>query len=181
MNSGDTKGHLRWRELELNSIAPSVGDYDGAGAPDAKDALTVVCFSIGAEEFAIPVSDAVEVIKPRPLVPVPNMPDYISGILCHRGEMLTVVDFRRRLGLSHADHDADARILIVSCWDIKAGSFVEKMGGVREVPKASVRDAGKGAEGRFAGFVKGVLESGGKEIYLLDTYGMVEPHTTYEQ
>ncbi len=183
MNSRDAKGHLSWSELQLDAIAPSADDYASAGARATNDGdvLTVICFSIASEEFAIPVSDAVEVIKPRQVAPVPNTPDHISGILCYRGEMLTVVDFGRRLGLPCSAPDADARILVVSCWDIKAGSYVERINRVRDVPKASVRECGKGAENRFGRFVKGILESEGGNIHLLDTYSLVEPDAAYAQ
>ena len=58
-----------------------------------------VTFSLANETYAIDVLQVQEVLKLTEIAPVPGVPDYILGIINLRGDVVTVIDARRRMGL----------------------------------------------------------------------------------
>lgn len=62
-----------------------------------------VLFRLGKETYGLPTSQIHEMVILSDLVDVPNQPDYMRGVMNLRGEVIPVIDLRRRLGLPHAD------------------------------------------------------------------------------
>lgn len=89
-------------------------------APLAKRARTrdhgprteYLAFRLAGEPYAAPVSLVREILKPPPLTPVPRAPHAVMGIISVRGQIVTVVDLRRRLRLDAAPPSPRTRILL---------------------------------------------------------------------
>jgi purine-binding chemotaxis protein CheW len=158
------------------TVAPTEQDYlaslEYRGADEEN--LNIISFSMGPRECAFEVSDAVEVLRPRQITEVPRTPAYIKGILSVRGEMVTVIDLRARLGMEPAGASPLSRILIVTVDDLKAGFLVDRLGGVKAVRAASMSApvADLGVPTRF---MKGVVQSSGNSVLLLDAGALIEP------
>ena len=158
------------------TAAPTVENYIASlehGGPD-EETVSVITFFAGSRECAFEVSDAVEVLRPRPITEVPRTPGYILGILSVRGEMITVIDLRRRVGMEPSEVGSSSRILIVTVEDIKAGFLVDKLGGVKAV-KAAAIEAPAPDTGVAPRFLKGVIASSGGGLLLLDAASLVWP------
>jgi len=56
-------------------------------------------FFLGQEEYALELSAVLELIKPRHLTDLPQVPDYLLGIVSLRGVIVPVIDLGRRLHL----------------------------------------------------------------------------------
>ncbi len=72
-----------------------------------------VTFTLAGEEYAVDVFKVKEVIDPPTMTQVPNMPDYIPGVINLRGNVIPIVDLRYKLGLGSSEQTTDTRILIV--------------------------------------------------------------------
>lgn len=71
-------------------------------------------FYIGNKQFAIPAVDVAEIIMPEPLVKVPEKLDIIEGVLNIRGNIIPIVNLRKRLGIdAQPDIDADDTRIIL--------------------------------------------------------------------
>lgn len=161
-------GQLTVAPTEENYLASL--EYRG---PD-EASVGVISFTAGALECAFEVSDAVEVLRPRTITEVPRTPGYIMGILPVRGEMVTVIDMKMRLGIGRAEALPSSRILVVTVDDLKAGFFVDRLGGVKAVKAASVEAPGDDLAVP-ARFVKGAIASQDNTVLLLDAAALVEP------
>jgi purine-binding chemotaxis protein CheW len=96
------------------------------------------------------------------------------GILSVRGEMITIIDLRMRFGMEPREALPSSRILVVTVDDLKAGFLVDRLGGVKAVRAASVEEPGPdlGVPGRF---LKGVVQSAGNSVLLLNAGALIEP------
>ena len=56
-------------------------------------------FQVGPHTCALDVTAVREVIRPGPPSPVPRAPEGVTGLLAHRGQVLTAYDLLPRLGL----------------------------------------------------------------------------------
>ena len=57
-------------------------------------------FRLGPHSLGIDIDRVVEVVNPGRPEPVPELPDYIEGVSKVRGEMVPVMDLRKRMGVS---------------------------------------------------------------------------------
>ncbi|GAA0739408.1 chemotaxis protein CheW [Sphingomonas sp. ABOLD] len=87
--------------------------------------LQIVTFGLGAEVFAVPVSLVREILDYRETFRLPNGPDYLLGLTDMRGQGVTTVDLRLRLGLPASAPTPSTRILVV---DVPIGDRVLMLG-----------------------------------------------------
>ncbi len=64
--------------------------------------LEVVRFRIGREQFAIATRFVLELRQPESITPIPDIEDHFVGVTNLRGEITTIVDLGRFLGLQSA-------------------------------------------------------------------------------
>ncbi|MDF3982076.1 chemotaxis protein CheW [Luteibacter sp. PPL201] len=79
------------------------------------DRSTWLGFSLEGQRYAVALSSVREVIRPGDITPVPGAPDDVLGIVNLRGQIVPVLDGRRRFGLdTHVDAEKeDAQRVIV--------------------------------------------------------------------
>lgn len=170
--SGDDGGD----RVNQTTVAPTEEDYVASLVHRTLEGqrLLVVSFFLDAEEFALEVTEAVEVLKPRALTTVPRTPEFVKGILSVRGEMVPVVDLKRRLTVGSFDDSAPGRVLVAAMDDVKAGFIVDRMAGVEEIPRKAISPP-DGAGERFPrGMLKGIINMAGREIKLLNTDNLLD-------
>jgi purine-binding chemotaxis protein CheW len=83
------------------------------GGSVSGDLLQLVSFHVGEEEFGLDILRVQEIIRIQPLTRVPNLPDYIDGVINLRGKVIPVVGLRKRLGLEKHTSDKRTRIVVV--------------------------------------------------------------------
>jgi purine-binding chemotaxis protein CheW len=90
-------------------------------------------FHVGAYLFGVDVSLVQEVVRLQPLTPVPLAPAEIAGLINLRGEVLTAIDLRARLGLPPADPAREPVNVVVRVDDEPVSLLVDEIGAVLEI------------------------------------------------
>ncbi|AKT42406.1 chemotaxis protein CheW [Chondromyces crocatus] len=140
-----------------------------------------LAFLLAGETYAAPVKEIREIVKPPPLTPVPRAPDSTMGIVSVRGQLVTVIDLRRRLRLAESQASRRTRILLVEApWGEQLGLYVDEVQQVYRLSDAEVEPAATALGGDVASYIAGIArpmqqvstEGGGGEqppvIVLLD-------------
>ena len=70
-------------------------------------------FALGGESYAIPVLKVREIIRLTSITAVPQMPDYIRGVINLRGKIIPVMDLRLRFGFTGAASAEQNCIVVV--------------------------------------------------------------------
>lgn len=94
----------------------ALGRAAARGAEAAEGAapmLRLLCFALEGAPYALPIERVREIVRLRPITPVPRVPQDVLGVISLRGEIVQVVDLRRRLGLEPGHPGPRARIVIV--------------------------------------------------------------------
>jgi purine-binding chemotaxis protein CheW len=78
-----------------------------------KQELQVVVFGLGAERFALPVTEVREILDHRPAFRMPDAPAWLLGLTDVRGTSVPMIDLRVRLGLGAAETTLATRVLVV--------------------------------------------------------------------
>lgn len=80
---------------------------------EMKAEIQAVTFGLGAETYAVPVAFVKEILDFRDIFQIPGGPDYLLGLTELRGEGVTTIDFRLRLGLPKAAPTGSTRVLVI--------------------------------------------------------------------
>lgn len=84
-----------------------------------------VVFRLGGEEFGVGIESVVEILRSQKVNPLPELPDFFSGVITVRGAVIPLVDMRRRFGISPSKEKE--RIIIVKSTDEKIGIVVDEV------------------------------------------------------
>jgi purine-binding chemotaxis protein CheW len=133
--------------------------------------VQLVTFMLGEEEYGVPISQIQEIDRVAKITKVPKAPDFIEGITNLRGEVIPVLDTRKRFELPLKQADDRTRIIIVDLGGVKTGLVVDS---VREVLNVARKDIapppeaiGLGVEKQFISGI-GKVNAGKRMIVLLD-------------
>jgi len=133
--------------------------------------IQLVTFMLGAEEFGVPISQIQEIDRLGKITKVPRAAEFIEGITNLRGEVIPVLDTRKRFQLDTRPSDDRTRIIIVDLSGVKTGLVVDS---VREVLNLARKDIAPPPEAIGSGidqqFISGIgkVDSGKRMIVLLD-------------
>ncbi|RZA06885.1 MAG: purine-binding chemotaxis protein CheW [Proteobacteria bacterium] len=83
-------------------------------------------FSLGNERFAIPLLKVREVIAPPLTTSIPKAPAYCLGFMNLRGEIITVLDLRLKLGIAGVK-GPELALLICEIGNISVGMLVDQI------------------------------------------------------
>ena len=75
-------------------------------------------FRLGEEIYGIDISVVIEIIGIQPITSVPEVPDYVQGIINLRGKIIPVVDIRTKFGMARAEDTEETCIIVV---DVQRG------------------------------------------------------------
>jgi purine-binding chemotaxis protein CheW len=142
----------------------------GAGGQELSE-VQLVTFMLGAEEYGVPISQIQEIDRLAKITKVPKAAAFIEGITNLRGEVIPVLDTRKRFDLEVKASDDRTRIIIVDLGGIKTGLVVDS---VREVLNLAKKDIAPPPEAIGSGidqhFISGIgkVDAGKRMIVLLD-------------
>lgn len=97
---------------------------------DTDETRQIAMFNIGSETFGIGINLIKEIVRYPLIIAVPQTPDYVLGLTNLRGNVLPVIDSRRRLGLQATEASDDTRALVVEIGSTSIGIVVDKVKGV---------------------------------------------------
>lgn len=130
--------------------------------------LQVVGFRIGNEMYGVRIGAVREIVRVPEITAVPNAPGTIEGVINLRGQIVPVMDLRKRFGLTEVHPDKKNRILVVELENKLMGLIVNSASEVLKIPPSEVEAPGSMfAEGE-SGYVVGVGKLNGRLIILLD-------------
>jgi purine-binding chemotaxis protein CheW len=127
-----------------------------------------VTATIGGQLFGLPIARVQDVFVPNRLTRVPLAAPEIAGLLNVRGRILTVIDMRRRLGLSTEDANCKALAVGIEHNGESYGLLVDQIGEVLKLPTQSREDNPVNFDGRLARVCAGVHRLEGKLMVVLD-------------
>lgn len=84
-------------------------------------------FQTGKEFYGISISYINEIIMMQPITAVPEVEDYIKGLINLRGKIIPVIDVRTRFEMAPVDYTDRTCIIIISVKSVTLGLIVEKI------------------------------------------------------
>jgi len=80
-------------------------------------------FIIGKEVYGIEIKYVMEIIGMQQITEVPELPEYIKGIINLRGKIIPVLDVRLRFKKEPMEYNDRTCIIVVDIKDVSVGLF----------------------------------------------------------
>ncbi len=127
-----------WESLARAAAAP-------ANREDATLLREFLAFELGGDPYAVPVERVREIVRLRPVTPMPRVPEAVRGVISLRGEVIQVLDLRCRLGMPAADPNRRTRIIVMHGEDNRtAGLLVDAVTEVLRVSEDAIAPTAPG-------------------------------------
>jgi purine-binding chemotaxis protein CheW len=130
-------------------------------------ALQLVVFSLGEEEYALPITQVQEIIRYTEPRAVASEEAWIRGVISLRGKIIPVCDLGALLGL-HTELAESAKVVIVETARGTVGVMVDEVEEVLTVQ----RDQLEAVPGAGRDFIEAIAKVGDRLVILLDPEGL---------
>jgi purine-binding chemotaxis protein CheW len=127
----------------------------------------LVVFSLGSEEYGLPITTVQEIIRYTRPRTIPSAPPSVRGVINLRGKIIPVVDLKARLQLAGGDAE-ESKIVIVEAGAVTAGLIVDDVDEVITVDTDALEPAPTGE----VGYISAVAKVGDRLLVLLDVEAM---------
>jgi len=135
----------------------------------AKDPIIQwVTFKLDGETYGINVMQVQEVLRYTEIAPVPGAPVYVLGIINLRGNVVTVIDTRKRFGLQSCEVTEHSRIVIIEAEKQVVGILVDSVAEVVYLRSSEIETAPSVGNDETSKFLQGVCNRDGELLILVD-------------
>jgi len=82
-------------------------------------------FHLDREDYGIGIQNVTEIVGKQNITRVPNMPNYVKGVINLRGQVIPVIDVRTRFGLNFRDYDDRTCSIVINVNAMQFGLIVD--------------------------------------------------------
>lgn len=134
----------------------------------------LVVFRLSDEEFGVNINNVKEIVRLPDITPIPRSPSYVSGICNLRGNVLPVIDGRRRFSMPLAEATDHTRLLVVETEGAPTGLIVDNVREVMRITDSQLEPPPAVCRGVDKEFLSGVVKmEQGKRLVLTLNLGQV--------
>jgi len=106
--------------------------------PEGEKAQFVI-FKLNESEFGVEIGQVLRITRLMEVTRVPRAPRFLEGVVNIHGEIIPVLDLKKRLDLPWREYGDQARILIVEVEGRKVGMIVDSVAEITWIPASAVK------------------------------------------
>lgn len=133
-------------------------------------------FHVGSLFFGVEVLQVQEVLRYLEMTRVPLAPDVIEGLINLRGQIVTAVDMRRRLGLPKRPDGHLPMNMVVRSDDGAVSLLVDEIGDVLDVPADCFESVPDNLPAEQRELIAGIYKLEGRLLLVLDAERALQTH-----
>jgi purine-binding chemotaxis protein CheW len=160
-------------ELMRRLISDQNNGGDAAESPMDQHTMAdeqFIVFWLGDQEYGLPIGAVDEVTRPpEQIARLPRAPAFVDGVINLRGDIVPIIDLRRRFELTPKEQAGGRRILVLSVSSAKAGFLVDGVSEIMKVSAGAIQPSPElsAEQMRLIGRVAN-MEAQGRMILLID-------------
>jgi purine-binding chemotaxis protein CheW len=116
-----------------------------------------ITFQLGEENYGIEVKYVREILRINNIFPVPGSQSYVLGITNIRGNVVTVIDGRKRFNLASKENDDATRMIVLEAGDETIGMIVDSVTDIIDLPRSAIDINPKINVREGSEYIKGVV------------------------
>ena len=134
----------------------------------ANESEQMIIFDIGNEKFGVKITRIHEINRMTEITELPDTSNYFAGIINLRGDIISVVDLRKRLGLTEVENTEDTRIIVVEYQNDDVGLIVDSVSEVLHIDNEDIEDPPQSMVGIKDDYLIGVVKVEENIVNILD-------------
>ena len=132
------------------------------------------------ETFGIEIRYVMEIIGIQLITEMPEMPDYMKGIINLRGRIIPVMDIRIRFSKCPREYDDRTCVIVTNFKGIFMGFIVDSVSEVLTIPETNISDSPSMCAGDSLGYVNKIGKVNSNTVILLLDCGKLLNTDEYE-
>lgn len=129
-------------------------------------------FTLDSGYYGIDIKNVTEIIGIQRITPVPELPDYVQGIISLRGKIIPVIDVRIRFRMEPAEYTDRTCIIIVDIGSASVGLIVDGVSDVLSLEEGDIVDA-PNMDTAARRFIRGIGRVGDEVKLLIDCIELI--------
>lgn len=125
-------------------------------------------FKLGKETYGIEIIYVREIIGIQEITEMPEMPEYIRGIINLRGKIIPIIDVRLRFKKEPKKYDDRTCVIVVEFNNTSIGLVVDSVSEVLTIQDENISELPNINKGHSSGYVKNIGKVGNNVVLLLD-------------
>lgn len=125
-------------------------------------------FSLGKETYGIEIRYVTEIIGIQAITEIPELPEYVKGIINLRGKIIPVMDVRLRFKKEPKEYSDRTCIIVVDIKNISIGLIVDSVSEVLTIPEQDIAEPPQMNKGLNNRYIKMIGKVGNDVKLLLD-------------
>lgn len=125
-------------------------------------------FALGKEDYGIEIIYVTEIIGIQAITEIPELPNYVKGIINLRGKIIPVMDVRLRFKKEPMDYTDRTCIIVIDIKEISIGLIVDTVSEVISIEDGNIVPPPSMKTGFQNKYVKGIGKVGNDVKLLLD-------------
>jgi len=126
----------------------------------------MVVFTLDDLTYALPLNQVIRVIHAVEFRKLPKAPEIVAGIINVKGEIIAVIDVRKRFGIKSREIDPDDQLIIADTGKRKVALWVDKVEGVENLNASQRVDTSEALS--YAKYINGVVKVADNLILIYD-------------
>ncbi|MFT8351411.1 chemotaxis protein CheW [Clostridium saccharoperbutylacetonicum] len=133
-------------------------------------------FSIGNECYGIDIKYVTEIIGIEPITAVPELPNYIKGVINLRGKIIPVMDVRLRFKKEQKEYDDRTCIVVVEIGNVNIGLIIDRVLEVVNIDESNISPPPKinSNKDNANKYIKGIGKIQNEVRLLIDCHKLLE-------
>lgn len=155
------------RILDATLPSESTEDTTTEQLVDGHDVSQIVSFRLANEEYGLDIMRVQEIILMGQITRMPEVPDFMCGLINLRGHVIPIVDLRRRFDLPAGDADEHTRIIVVNVSGQTIGMVVDAVHEVLRINADQIEPPPSSIAGIDHTYINGLVKFDEKLLILL--------------
>jgi len=144
--------------------------------------LVVFTLSIGEiiNEYGVSITQVHEITRSSEIVHLPGLPDFIEGIMNLRGNVIPIINLKKRFGLGLSGRTDNSRIIVIQMGEKQYGIVVDNVLEIISISKEHLESI-PSIVGRISyNYILGICKVGERMIIALDVNKILSANETAE-
>lgn len=125
-------------------------------------------FDLGDEEYGVNIAGVTEIVGLQRIMPIPDMPRYLRGVINLRGKVIPLMDVRLRFDMAERAYDERTVIIVMEVDDAPVGLIVDGVREVRDIPQGQIDQRGQIGRNGSRSVIAGIGRVGDRVAVILD-------------
>lgn len=128
----------------------------------------ILTFSLDRESYGIDIKYVIEIIGMQSITNIPELPDYIKGVINLRGKIIPVIDVRLKFKKEEKEYNDRTCIIVVDINGISIGLIVDSVAEVITIPDEDLADPPHLSNGYNNRYISKIGKIGNEVKLILD-------------